>query len=313
MGNAEKRLKTFQWYYSRNIDVALTQETHSCSDTEKAWRDGWDGKIYFSHGTSSARGACIFIRSHVQHEIHKEISDPNGRYVILDITLDGVRTTMASIYAPNDDDPEFFIEVRNKIEGLTNDNRIIGGDINLVLNLLLDKKGGKNSTHTKSQKVVRDWMESTDLVDVWRTLHPNDLKYTWSRARPTKIFCRLDVLLVSHSLIDKIKSSSIVPGYRSDHSAVIFNIELNNIKRGKGYWKMNCSHLKDPGYIDLVKRTISSTAQINKDANPNLLWDTIKMAIRGESIKYGSAQKKNLNERIIKLEREIQNYEELAT
>ena len=313
LGGKSKRLKTIQWYYAKKIDIALTQETHSCALKEKTWKDEWDGEIYFSHGESNARGACIFIRSHVQHEIHKQIPDPNGRYVILDITIDGIRLTLASIYAPNNDSPEFFKEVRNKIEGLLNDNRLIGGDTNLVLNLLLDKKGGDTTTHTKSQKVVKDWMESTDLTDVWRIHHPNDKKYTWSRVRPTKIFCRLDLILASHSLFDKIKSSNIVPGYQSDHSAVTVAIELNKIERGKGYWKMNCSHLKNPEYIELIKKTIASTANINSNADPNLLWDTIKMAIRGESIKYGSTLKKNLNEKILKLEKNIQHYQDLAT
>ena len=96
MGTKSRRLKTIQWYYSKNIDIALTQETHSCLETENTWRNEWDGHIYFSHGTSSARGACIFIRSHIQHEIHKEISDANGRYIILDLTIDGTRLTLAS-------------------------------------------------------------------------------------------------------------------------------------------------------------------------------------------------------------------------
>ena len=229
------------------------------------------------------------------------------------MTIDGTRLTLANIYAPNVDDPEFFKEVRNKIEGLPNDNRIIGGDINLVLNLDLDKKGGNYSTHTKAQKIVIEWMESTDLIDAWRTQHPNDLKYTWSCTKPTKIFCRLDYFFISQSLFDKVKSTKIVPGYKTDHSAVLLNIELNQITRGKGYWKMNCSYLNNPDYINLIKNTITSTAEINRESNPNLLWDTIKMAIRGESIKYGAGQKRVLNEQIIKLEKSIQYYEELAT
>ena len=84
--------------------------------------------------------------------------------------------TLASIYAPNVDDPDFIIEVRNKVESILNDNRLIGGDYNLVLDLMLDKKGGRNTTHIKSQEKIKDWMESTDLVDVWRVQHPNDLK-----------------------------------------------------------------------------------------------------------------------------------------
>ena len=220
--------------------------------------------------------------------------------------------TLASIYAPNVDDPDFIIEVRNKVESILNDNRLIGGDYNLVLDLMLDKKGGRNTTHIKSQEKIKDWMESTDLVDVWRVQHPNDLKYTWSRSKPTKMFCRLDFFLASHGLFDQIKSSSIIPGYDSDHSAVTLTIELNKIDRGKGYWKLNCSHLKNQDYIDLIKRTITTTAEINKDANPNLLWDTIKMSIRGESIKYGASKKKEINETMIKIEQDIQKLEEMA-
>ena len=103
MGNKSTRLKTIQWYYAKHIDISFTQETHSCKKTEKTWRDEWDGTIYFSHGTSSARGTCIFIRAHVQNEIHNVISDSNGRYIILDITIEGMRMTLASIYAPNED------------------------------------------------------------------------------------------------------------------------------------------------------------------------------------------------------------------
>ena len=313
MGNKSTRLKTIQWYYAKHIDISLTQETHSCKKTEKTWRDEWDGTIYFSHGTSSARGTCIFIRAHVQNEIHNVISDSNGRYIILDITIEGIRMTLASIYAPNEDSPEFIIEVRDKIESFSNDNRLIGGDYNLVLDLLLDKKGGKNVTNIRSQQKIKDWMESTELVDVWRAQHPNDLKFTWSRSRPTKIFCRLDFFLASYGLFDKIKSSDIVPGYNSDHSSVILNIDLNKIIRGKGYWKLNCSHLQNQDYIDLIKQTIRNTVEINSEANPNLLWDTVKMAIRGESIKYGASKKKEINNNITKLEHDIQLLQELST
>ena len=307
-----KRLKTIQWYYSKKIDISFTQETHSCAENEQKWRDEWDGTIHFSHGESNARGTCIFIRSYIQNEVHKEILDQNGRYVILDITIDNIRMTLASIYAPNDDSPEFITEVRDHIESIPNDNRLIGGDYNLVLDLILDKKGGRNTTHVKSQLKLKDWMESTDLVDVWRAHHPSDRKYTWSRSRPTKIFERLDFFLASHGIFDLIKSSDIRPGYNSDHSSVTVNLELSSVNRGKGYWKLNCSHLQNQDYIDLIKRTIRNTAEINKEANPNLLWDTVKMSIRGESIKYGASKKKEMNNNIARLEHDIQLLEELS-
>ena len=199
----------------------MTQEAHSTKDTESDWENTWGGKIIFSHGTSAARGTCIFIKSTVQHEVHKKIIDSDGRYVILDIEIEGIRLTLASIYAPNNDSPEFFITVRNLIESLPNDRRISGGDYNLVLDLTKDKKGGQHKTKTKSQKIICEWMNNTDLIDIWRHMHPDSLTYTWSQKRPTRVFCRLDFFLISTSLVDDIVSSKIVPGFRSDHSAVI--------------------------------------------------------------------------------------------
>ena len=291
----------------------MAQETHSCIETQSIWEKEWDGDIYFSHGTSSARGTCIFIKRHVQKEIHKIISDPNGRYIILDISIDGNRMTLASIYAPNDDSPDFFTEVRNKIESIPNDDRLIGGDYNLVLDLLKDKKGGNMRTNAKAQQKVIEWMNCTDLIDIWRHQHPDERKFTWSRTRPSKIFCRLDFFLASNGICDRIKSSAITPGFNSDHSAVIVDIELNQTPRGRGYWKLNCSHLQDSNYIDLIKKTISETATINHDSNPNLLWDTIKMAVRGESIKYGASKKKIMNDSIAQIEKEIQYLEEKSS
>ena len=313
MATKRKRQKIFQWYYSKNFDIIFTQETHSSLETETDWKDEWDGDIFFSHGTSSARGTCIFIRSRVQKEIHKIIKDDDGRYIILDITLDGVRVTLASVYAPNDDDPDYIINIRNLIEDLTNDERLIGGDYNLVLDLKIDKKGGVFKTNSKAQQKLLEYMRSTNLIDVWRAMHPNESKFTWSRSKPTKIFCRLDFFLASESFFNRIKSSEIIPGFISDHSAVTLTIETNKTPRGKGYWKMNCSHFKNQDYVDLIKKTIRETAEINKEANPNLLWDTIKTAIRGESIKYGASKKKIIDNEMIQLERDIQNFEEKST
>ena len=67
--------------------------------------------------------------------------------------------------------------------------------------------------------------------------------------------------------------------------------------RGPGFWKLNCSLLNDVEYIDLVKKTILETKELNHDANPSLLWETVKCQIRGQSIKYASGKKrKSVNE-----------------
>ena len=111
-------------------------------DTEPLWRSEWPGTMYFAHGTSTSKGVCVLIQKDQPMNVHQVCTDPNGRYIIIDIEIDGFRTTLCNVYGPNDDNPEFYVNVIHEIESLPNDNGIIGGDFNLVLNLDIDKKGG---------------------------------------------------------------------------------------------------------------------------------------------------------------------------
>lgn len=80
-----KRRLVLHWLKDREANVILLQETHSTKDTEHLWKSDWEGDIIFSHGTSSARGACILFKKGVGKEIFQAIADENGRFVILDI------------------------------------------------------------------------------------------------------------------------------------------------------------------------------------------------------------------------------------
>ena len=157
------------------------------------------------------------------------------------------------------------------------------------------------------ETLIKNWMEETDLEDIWRMQHPDDKIYTWHRNRPSNIFCRLDFFLISFGLVENIAKSQINCGYKSDHSMISIAFIPHQNKRGTGFWKLNCSLLKDLDYIKTIKETIITTAEINHEANPNLLWDTIKMGVRGESIKYGSLKKKEMNNKIKHWEEKIQN------
>ena len=97
-------------------------------------------------------------------------------------------------------------------------------------------------------------MEETDLVDIWRLQHPDSHVYTWYRKKTSPIFCRLDFFLVSYGITENIISSNISPGYRSDHSLISVNIIPIVSERGKGFWKLNCSHLKELEFVTLIKK-----------------------------------------------------------
>ena len=166
------------------------------------------------------------VNLHISLDIH--ISSAGLRCVVLgyvvlvliDAEISGLRLTLCNIYGPNEDNADFYIEVIQHIESLTNDNGIIGGDFNIVLNILIDKKSGTMNTNKKSQILINNWMEETELVDIWRFQHLDSRKYTWCRRNPSPVFCRLDFFLVVYGITEKMIKSDIQPGYKSDHSLV---------------------------------------------------------------------------------------------
>jgi len=281
------------------------QETHSIVENERKWRTEWKGEIYFSHGDSKSRGTAILFGSRFYPTVHSTYLDNNGRLVVLDLEVNGNRFTLACIYAPNIDDPTFFRHVITQIEATPNDNRIIGGDFNLVLNLDLDKKGGNRVTHSQSQLILQSYMEETELVDIFRKIHGNKKLYTWFRKKPNLIACRLDFFLVSCGMAHMVTQTGALAAYLSDHSRIFMKLKLSSDVRGPGFWKLNNTHLEDADYRDKIKKCIQDTLTINRDAPTLLLWETLKCAIRGESIKHGANKKRERNIRISDIENQI--------
>ena len=107
---------------------------------------------------------------------------------------------------------------------------IIGGDYNFVLDLDKDKRGGLSKTHQNSVRIVQEFSEKLDLVDVWRVLHPDTNSFSW-RQRHLRIQCRLDFFLVSQSKVNITTFADIVPGYKTDHSMITLSLSLHSNPR----------------------------------------------------------------------------------
>ena len=86
---------------------------------------------------------------------------------------------------------------------------------------------------------LNNLIKSSDLEDIWRIRNPNHKKYTWFG--PNKA-SRIDYWLTSASLNSQIEfvDSHYFPF--SDHHGVRIEIKTNEIKQGKGVWKMNAEH-----------------------------------------------------------------------
>jgi hypothetical protein len=151
-------------------------------------------------------------------------------------------------------------------------------------------------------------------------MNENKRGFTWRRLNPNRKQSRLDYFLISSSLANFATNSSIVPGYRSDHSGISLTLQFSKNDRGKGYWKFNNSLLKDENYISLFKTVLNNLVNLHKinqnvnndsyeniilDINDQLFLETFLVTLRGETIKFSSHKKKMEQLEENKLEKEI--------
>ncbi len=116
----------------------MLQESHSTQSNESFWNAEIGGKIYNSHGTSKARGVCIIIKNNIDIGVKDIIKDSEGRYIELNVMLEGKSFSLVNLYCPNKDSPDFFTKVQDKLEIADTDFQIIAGDFNCVLDNEMD-------------------------------------------------------------------------------------------------------------------------------------------------------------------------------
>ena len=201
---------------------------------------------------------------------------------------------MANIYGPNEDTPDFFMDVFHKLDEMGNANIIFAGDLNIAVSPLDYKGSNKQHANAKSREIFNICAEDFNLVDVWRKEHEKKLGFTRNQQNPL-VFSRLDYIFVSTDMITMVNKSDILTGISSDHSIVSLKFIFDHCPRGRGYWKCNCKYLRsDAEFCYYIKDKIKEFREIhrNTDCNPNTIWDTFKCFITGYCIEYGARGKK---------------------
>ena len=194
--------------YAINVDIYVVAGDNICPATKYAVRIIRDGEVwkwgkseiaYLSLHCHHQNDSCIKM-GNFEYKIHNILKDDEGRYILIDIEMLNKRLTLANLYAPSSGDhPEFFDNVINEVVSMDNELIVIGGDWNAALNPKIDSNQPSSVYRARSRKKIIDFMNSYDLVDVYRTLHKDTRKYSWRRFNSTQR-SRLDYLLVSEVL-----------------------------------------------------------------------------------------------------------------
>jgi exonuclease III len=198
-----KRRDYLEWLKDYNQNIIFLQETHTCALDEQYFRNTWGPGLFYSHGSTNARGVITIIPTKYVDNCKIQYRDLDGRLLIIELKINETTYYLINIYAPScnneNEKLNFLTKLKKEITPLKDTNLILGGDWNIVLDPDVDKKGGnelEKHKHNKYRKSLLELIEEFDLNDCWRQHHPNKRQYTWRRKNP-RIFCRLDMWIIS--------------------------------------------------------------------------------------------------------------------
>ena len=109
-------------------------------------------------------------------EIKSEYIDTEGRYILVEATIQDSPFVLVNLYAPTKSRKQckFFDDFKSALDELDLDpdcEIIIGGDFNTHLNPTLDNLGGRIETKPSVRR-IKELMMTYDLIDMWRIHHP---------------------------------------------------------------------------------------------------------------------------------------------
>lgn len=226
-------------------DIYCIQETKAQEDqTAEALEELGSYKIYSNAAVRKGYSGVTTISKvepvSVQVDIGIEEHDQEGRVLATEYE----HFTLVNVYVPNSGSGLKRLDYRATWDQAFGDylarlqkNKpvIVTGDFN-VAHTNIDLKNDKsnyNKTAGYTQKEIDglDYLLSKGFKDAWRTLHPEEVKYTfWSmrrNARATNAGWRIDYFLVDEALWPKVKDSTIENDiYGSDHCPISLILDL---------------------------------------------------------------------------------------
>ena len=305
-----KRKAIFKWLLDKKFDVVFLQECYSCDKDEPFWLNDWGGKGIFSHGTKHSKGTVILFRQGFDIQIKEHKEDSEGRYIIAKVIIEEESFVLINLYAPNRmaEKEIFFVELKKEIESVPDieENHIImAGDWNSIQDVTLDKKGGAIKAHETVTDSMKTLLNSFDLIDIWRILHPLKTRFTFRQKTPL-IQSQLDYFMISNEMQDYIHQSEVIPSIWSDHSCVTLYIKLlpENV-RGNGYWKLNTTVLENQKYVnDMNENIIKWVNEFQNMTDKRIVWELLKYNIRKYTMSFCSQTKldKNREEKLLRNE-----------
>ena len=250
------------------------------------------------------------FRNSIETELLEIQKDDLGRFLSVRVKIGSQILKLVNLYAPNDDDAQYFAKILSTVSEGQNDHILVGGDFNTVLDIEKDKVG-RQKKPSKSSQLLNAFMEDQEWIDIWRHYNTDSFQYTWRRAKPL-IMTRLDYFIAPIATVNLIENCKILPAVVSDHCAVALTLSTQTNLRGPGYWKLNVKTIQNKKCVDEVNNVFKLRDNRYKNLNPLNKLERIKEDIKATIIEHArndartkKEKKNNLNNKLRTLRKKL--------
>ncbi|VDI09879.1 Hypothetical predicted protein [Mytilus galloprovincialis] len=247
----KKRLDIFDWVRGKHASIICFQETHSNDDIEKLWQDEWGNTCIFSHCNNKSAGVSVMFTKGLDFKIHDSKIDQKGRFIVLDLSLYEQRITFFTVYGFNTDEPSLFSDILHNISCYINTSILMCIDWNVVQDFHMDTYNILHNRNLNSGNKIEEISQTFELLDPWRTCHPDDKKIYLASNLPYQAESIRLFFLVSEDLFSLMKNAKLLYlDTKPITQPLCFTFSASLDKRGKGYWKFNSQLLRDTVYVE---------------------------------------------------------------
>jgi exonuclease III len=207
----------------------------------------------------SKRGVGILIKKNLNFSVSGSRADPDDNYLLLDLLVKGKRIIVGSIYGPNVNNRQFFVNLENDIRSFGTENIIIAGDWNCTISTdeietNIDCVNMARPPNRMHSLLLGDMCERLNLIDPFRALYPEKIDYTYiPRAAGARNRSRIDYFLINQNLVSRDMDCIIEKNLQNklfDHRAVILKF-VPQIRVGPNRQVVDSRFLKDD-VIELI-------------------------------------------------------------
>ncbi len=270
---------------------------------------GFKNTFHSSYATGHARGVAILIANKVDFQLSKQITDKEGRFVLVRGTLDSKEVTLLNIYRPPGQDRTLIDRIFDLIATEVSGVLICGGDWNAQLHPTLDSLNPTKKMNSESL-YIKKMIKRIGLIDVWRDFHPTVKHFTFF-SHPHAVYSRIDYFFVFKADGHRVRDCCIGVRDVSDHSGVYLKLHLDAQQKNI-IWRLNTTLLNDNQFVNFIKNETKDYTEFNsdKELSPSILWDAAKAVLRGKIIMWASQKKKEKIKRLNDLINELDTLEQ---